>query len=354
MLGARMRRLAVSLGLGLSLALGGRSSSAAEEPLVLLELKECEEFDEAEVRRALAAEIGARPTSTGGPEVTQITVTCDEAKVTIHVLDPISRKSSQRSFNLGLSDPRARGRIVALAASELVLASWAELEVRPKLEVEPEGPTPEEATTRAVRSAVRGRLKLAAPVPTPAAPPPYVGRPKTWYETDTPRDRAFRILAIGSTRSFFEFDGSMYGGGVRVGEERFRWVGWSGDVLIESGTIEERARSFEVRTVTVSGFLNGYLRSGNLTGRLGAGLRIGVAATDQKGVPDGEASSLAPWGWPLACASVSIRAGEQFVIDLATEAGYVVLPVAGPGDHTLRGAWLGTQLGLGIVLPDPG
>ncbi|MGC4092848.1 MAG: hypothetical protein QM756_34185 [Polyangiaceae bacterium] len=75
-------------------------------------------------------------------EPTWVVVQCNGSKVVVEVHDPLSRKIVQRRFDFGPAASRARGRLVALAAAELVLASWAELAVLPAPRVEPEGPPP--------------------------------------------------------------------------------------------------------------------------------------------------------------------------------------------------------------------
>ena len=314
---------------------------AEEPPPVLLRLDKCEDLDETEIRRITAAELGARSTDSGGDDVTEVNVACDMSHVVIRVRDPLSRKAVQRSFNLGLSEPRARSRLVAIAATELVLASWSELQTNPTLHVEPEGPAPPAPSVRAARQIAREEH----------VSPPYQPKLRTWYDADTPEDRSFRIVALASTRSFFSHPGTLWGGGVRVGEERFRFLSWSADLLLERGTIGSSEGQFEVSTTTLGGalFLSG--RTGPLTGRLGAGLRVGFAATAPHDQQSSGGPALAPWGWPLGTASLSMRLAPELVIDVSCEAGYVVLPIQGPSDNdkSISGGWYSAQFGIGYV-----
>jgi hypothetical protein len=288
---------------------------AEVQPPVLLRLDKCDDLDEAEIRRITAAELGARPTDSGGADVTEVNVACDMSHVVIRVRDPLSRKAVQRSFNLGLSDPRARSRLVAIAATELVLASWAELQTNPKPHVEPDGPTPPQPSLQAAR-------QIASEYATS-----YQPKLRTWYDADTPEDRSFRIVALASTRSFFGHPGTLWGGGVRVGEERFRFLSWSADLLLERGTIGSSQGLFDVSTTTLGG----------------------VAATTPRDAQSSTGPSLAPWGWPLGTASVSLRLAAAWVIDVSCEAGYVVLPIQGPSDKTISGGWYSAQFGIGYV-----
>jgi hypothetical protein len=335
-----MRPLAVSLGFASALGLAWAPVEAAE-PLVLLDLDRCDELDESEVRRVVAAELGAVPASASGDNVTHVTITCEALRILVRVEDPLSRKAVQRRFSVGLLDPRARGRFVSIAAAELVLASWAELQTNPTPAAEPEGPPPDPALQRAARRTVQERLES------------YEPSSRTWYELETPQDRPLRVVALASTRAFLGYAGTLYGGGARIGEERFRWLSWCGDLLLERGDVDVGQRMFSLQTVTAGGWLMGYLRSGMFTARLGPGLRLGVAQSAEQSGADGS-PSLAPWGWPLAAASMSLAVGA-FVLEVSGEAGYAVLPLGGGGDPAvLRDGWYSGQVGVGINFSDVG
>jgi hypothetical protein len=332
--------------LSCALLLGTLPARAEPDLPVKLEVGECPDLDEAEIRRIAAAELRARPSAESGPNVLEIDVTCEESRVQIRVQDPLSRKGVQRAFNLGLSDPKARSRLVAIAATELVLASWAELELGRPLTVEPEGGAPTDAEKRAAAeiAAARAGIKLAPPGYKPEKPaPPYEPKERHWYDVESPIDRMFRFSAVVSARKFFDQPGLLWGGGLRFGEERFRFVSWSADVLIESGTIGTDASHYRLLTSTLGGSLLLWGRIGPVTGRIGAGLRAGFAEVD------GSASSVAPWGWPLGTSSISIYVGGGVVLDLVGEAGYVVLPAAHSGQPDLRGGWFSGQFGLGYA-----
>ncbi len=335
MLPGGMRRwLAVSAWCAVVFSLQKRGR-ADEEPPFLIALDTCDELNEADVRRITAAELGARPTTEPGLDVTVVNVTCTGARVTIRVHDPLSRKNVRRSFDLELSDPRARDRLVSLAATELVLASWAELQASPKLRVEPEGPKPPPATVHAAQRIAQERV-------------PYVPKIITWADEETPADRMFRIVGLVSTRSFFGHGGALWGGGVRVGEERFRFVGWSADLLVERGTLSGPDGPYDVFTTTLGGGLFAALQTRFVTARLGAGLRLGTASATLRGDPSA-GSALVPWGWPLGGAQLSFRLASSLVLDLAGEGGYAVLPLGDNAEHSLSGGWYSLQAGLGFV-----
>jgi len=333
--------------LSCALLLGGPALRAEADLPVRLELGQCPDLEAIEVRRIATAELRARPSDTAGPDVLDIEVTCEGPRVVNRVRDPLSRKAVQRSFNLGLSDPKARSRLVAIAATELVLASWAELQVGRPLTVPPEGGAPGEHEQR-VASVALTHVKPAASlplVPEPTDTGRYEPTERKWYDLASPRDRMFRGVAVGSGRKFFNVPGILWGGGVRVGEERFHLMSWSADVLIESGSVGSSRNTYDLSTATVGGALLLWGRVGPVTGRIGAGLRAGIAEVG------GTTSSVAPWGWPLGTSSLSFRITRDIVLDLAGESGYVVLS-SRSGQAAIKGGWFSGQVGLGIV-PSP-
>jgi hypothetical protein len=167
-----------------------------------------------------------------------------------------------------------------------------------------------------------------------------------WYDIEAPADRMLRVVAVASGRTFFKVPGILWGGGVRVGEERFHFMSWSADALIETGGVGVTDNRYNLLTATVGGALLLWARIGPVTGRIGAGLRAGIAEVGST------ASSVAPWGWPLATSSISFRLSPHFVLDVAGEAGYVVLPSGKTGQADLKGGWFSGQIGIGLV-PSP-
>jgi hypothetical protein len=315
------------------------SIAYASAPPVRVTVDQCEAIDEAEVRRILSAELGTSPSNIAGPSVTDVVITCEHTRVIVRVRDPISRKAMQRSFDIGLSDPKARSRLVALASSELILASWAELEMNPRLKVAPEGPEPNPQAISAAKRAVDDFEYHPKP------PPP-------WYETETPRDRLLRFVFMGSVRGFFDRTGTLWGGGFRVGEERFRIVSWSADFLFETGDVQTNAHApYRVETGTLGAWLLLYKRWGILTGRAGAGLRLVAVSSTPRAPNIAEGSTtIAPWGWPLAASSLTLKLGPTFLVELSGEVGYAVLPVPSASDPGVRGAWFSGQFGVGFAL----
>ncbi len=339
------------LGLG---GVGSLSAPArASGPPLLLGVSDCGELDEHEVRRLVVAELGAIPVEEQAPEVTLVAVRCGGLRVTIRVHDPLSRKDVERSFNAAPLDPRARARWVALAAAELVLSSWAELELNPTPRTPPEGPEPPSAARSAAAAAVRKRAAAPAAVTLASgkpAPTPDLSSPerRDRSEAEPAPERTFRTVVMGTARSFLEKEGFLYGGGVRVSEERFAHMSWSADLLFEAGTVSSGSVHYDIRSGTVGAWLMVYGRagpSGLITGRAGAGIRMGLIGS-QADTGGRASNAVAPWGWPMAALSTTV--GRAFVVELSVEAGYVVLPVSGVATgSSVRGPWASLQLGFG-------
>jgi hypothetical protein len=323
----------VALGTVVGLLAWAPVALAKEAPPVSLALEECPHLSTPEIERIFAAELGAASTTTANPGVTEVTIVCSGVHVLVRVKDPLSRKTVQRSFDTSTFDPRATPRLVALAASELVLASWAELYSNPTPAVEPEGPVPSANATMAALSALRERTLLGGEV-----------EPRPRPDPDEPDDRVLRLVALGSVRAFPGDSGALYGGGARLGEERFRLVAWALDTIIERGEVISRVGGQRIESTVTSATFGGsllayYSFQRVFTLRLGVGLRAGVVVANKP--------SVAPWGWPLGVTIWSLRAGA-FVLDVSGEAGYVAFPISRGGE--VRGYWLSGQVGVGMVL----
>ncbi|HEY3498510.1 MAG TPA: hypothetical protein VGK73_27655 [Polyangiaceae bacterium] len=343
--------------------------AAAETAPVSLELVNCSRLDEASVRRIFAADLGTRIANEPNPHITDVNIRCQGARVIVEVRDPLSRKTVQRSFDSTSFGDRGEARLVAIAASELVMASWAELAANPAPEVEPEGPTPPAQTletARAVVRAHRGPVKnLDSATPSAREAPPSAGPPGSPENTPQsgtdgdasspyiPAERkrppappdpsrvgtpVLRIMAIGSMRAFFNGSGELWGGGARIGEERFTVASWAVDALVESGTLA----STKVTSATIGGLLHAFYAVEPLTLRAGVGLRAGLVTSEN-------GSYLGTLGWPLATTSVSLFA-HHLVFDLSGELGHGVLPLSSGAEPSVRGFWGSAQLGVGLWL----
>ena len=95
--------------------------------------------------------------------MTQVTATCRGTVAALEVMDPTTGKSLARTVALTEAAPSGRGRLLALAVAELVVASWSELESNPQPRAPSATPLAPYAAREAARAAVADRsLELAA------------------------------------------------------------------------------------------------------------------------------------------------------------------------------------------------
>ena len=345
-----MWRVVASL-LGVVLALWTHVAWA-NPPLVHLAVEACDSLDATSITRIFAADLGTPLTATVGPDITEVEIGCEGEHVVVRVKDPLSRKTVRRSFDPKSFGNQGQSRLIAIAASELVLASWAELAANPTPRVLGEGEPVAADTVATARKVVKARVKSAPPSMREAADNPFDGdEPVNPYRqqlaaADAPATPAReagaapvvfqRIMAVLSVRSFVRGDGTLYGGGARFGQDRFGVVSWAADALVEGGNLKgENATS-----TSFGGSLAFYLHRGPATFRLGGGLRVGILAFT-------EGPSLAAWGWPMFVTSLTLRWGPA-VLDLGGETGLVDALIH--HNQGLRGVWLSGQAGLGLVL----
>jgi hypothetical protein len=336
---------------------------------VHLAVENCDSLDEASVRRLFTADLGSPTTVEVGNEVTEVTIACEGERVVVRVKDPLSRKTLRRSFDRHSFGNQAESRVIAIAASELVLASWAELAANPTPKVLGEGEPAKPEALASARTVVRERTPPPKARPTPLSMDPgnnpnegsdkeedakFVEREPPPRETSTPRrfgprqavdpgpavedeNIVFkRATAVVSFRSLLRGDGTLVGGGARLGQERFGIVSWAADTLVENGILWRH----NTTSASIGGQLLFYGRVGPATFRIGGGLRAGVVSVVEGG-------SVAAWGWPMVVTCQTFRAGPM-VIDFAGEAGFVDLLLT--HSQSVRGPWVSGQFGLGVVL----
>ncbi len=89
------------------------------------------------MRRITTVELDARLVDEGETDTTRVEASCAGSLVLIEATDPITGKSLSRLVNLAAEMEAARPRLLAIAITELVSASWTELASNPKPTVPP-------------------------------------------------------------------------------------------------------------------------------------------------------------------------------------------------------------------------
>jgi hypothetical protein len=305
------------------------ASSALSDELagVSLEIDPCVDADRELVRRLFRVELGTslpEGAVSEGPAGTRVEVACAGALVELRVEDAVTGKSLVRRISPGART--GRERLLALAAMELLVASWIELEAMPEPVARGADSTADTLARQAARQVVRKRLPKAS----------------RWTTTAT---------AIGGSSWAGSF---RYGGGVRVCRDHAGGYGWGADVIAE--TAVDDLSLGEVTTTSVSGALTAHLerRFGPVLARAAIGARIG--AVSMRGDPEGrsgvlgsEVSGLA--GGPMARLGAQLTPASGLTLALSVESGAHALEMRGTVDgreeQALDGAWLGGHLGVG-------
>ncbi len=331
----------VSATLLLCAALSAGAANALEQgPHVRLDSARCAEVPAEEIRRILSAELGATVSGEARAFSTQVQIACDVIRAKLFVHDPLSRKSLRREIELSDLDAGVRGRLLAIAAAELVTASWAELEVNPSPRVEPTGAAPPSETIGQVRDVVAQQRRAS--------------RARSARQPRRENPNVVRALAVVSTRRFLEHEGAVWGGGARVGQDFPGYISWMADALFEGGEFENEIGRVSATTGTLGGALFLQQRWRRVTARAGGGVRAGwvrIAGTNDELTVG--ATKLVPWGWPLAALSISLWPSDTLVLELHAESSYAKLPLTSGSrldDPALRGMWVSVQLAAGLRL----
>ncbi len=100
--------------------------TARAEGMITVVAVGCEGIDETEVGRLLAIELDLAPSVRAMPPLS-FEVTCSTDRIVIRADDPLTDKHVQRVLPMPRSKQRNAERELALAASQLMVASWLEL-----------------------------------------------------------------------------------------------------------------------------------------------------------------------------------------------------------------------------------
>jgi hypothetical protein len=138
-------------------------------PRVRFVLDPCIPVDPTETARLAAMELHADAVD-AGDVTTSVLTHCDGDRVVLRVEDGATRKTIERAVRRSDLAQRGASRLLALAISELVFASWAELNEEPP-PLEPADPAPPAPSVDAVRDALDARERSSA-APS-ASPPPH-------------------------------------------------------------------------------------------------------------------------------------------------------------------------------------
>jgi hypothetical protein len=114
------------------------TKSTSDEAALVITASECEGLSTAEVERLLAIELTTVAETGGIAASLAIELDCRGNVIEIAVRDPLTRKRLAREIPAPAPDAAGRERMVALAISQLFVASWLELLMPPDQRPQPE------------------------------------------------------------------------------------------------------------------------------------------------------------------------------------------------------------------------
>ncbi len=268
---------------------------------VYLELDPCLGADEGAVRRAAAIELGAPLLDGRRADAARILISCSDDGARLAVDDPLTHKRLERDLPLGGVEATLRVRLVAVAAAELLVASWIELE-----------------SDRSPRASVH----VATPASNDA-----IATVQALRERDAP---VVSFAAVGIAHVFGS-GVATFGGGVGTSVRLDSPLTLKVDVVLEHGERDVDFGSADALLASVAPCLEWPIAVGGLTIAPCAGARVGVAVLS--GTPAGPSplplagtNLSAAWGGPTL--SAVVRGGSRsFLVSIGGEFGWTVAAV---------------------------
>lgn len=134
------------------------SGAVPEEAALVVEARQCQGLSTDEVERVLAIELTTVAETGGIAEPLTIELDCRGDEIAIAVRDPVTRKRLSREIPAPAPDAAGRERTVALAISQLFVASWLELLMPADQRAAPE-PEVAPGTVAAARELAEARVE---------------------------------------------------------------------------------------------------------------------------------------------------------------------------------------------------
>lgn len=323
-------------------------AQGAASPRVALATEACVGTDgapfaaAAETAKLLALELRAVVVA-AQDDVTLVRVACTPPLTLLQVDDPLTRKTLLRKVDLSAFPATARARALALAAAELVAASWAEAAINPEPKVAPAGPPPPQVERDAVAA------RLVVPAIAPATTP------------GTTRKR--HALSVAAAGKSVLGEVNQVGGMLRyAGDLTERRIGLA--VSLDVSAVQGRARvelgGVAASAVDVAGGLHGFSLLGDAWRvRGGVGLRVGSARLE--GVPSSVGATVADsvasvFTAPHGALGVLFQTESALFLEGAVEGGVIMTGPVGriamPGrvdKVAFAGVYVAPTLGAGAA-----
>jgi hypothetical protein len=323
-----------------------RARGGIQGPRVALEIEACEGVDPEIVRRILGVELGPDVDldAPADARASRVRVSCEESSIALVLDEPLTGTHLERSIAVGASPAASRSRLVALAATELLAASWIDLGMRHDPEVEVVGAGGPEETRAVALDIARARLpaeetveaEVAAPVA--PAPPPHGGR-------------AIAVIRVSGEPLHF-----AGGGGLAADFEVLAPLVIALDVRAEVGSVEA-AELGSVRLTAAWGTALAGLRlplgrshtDVLVGGRFGFGWLDGIGA---RGVVGAQVSG--PVAGVVGASHLSLHMAYATFLHIGIELSWITLPIEGTDGATgasvarLDGAQMALTVGFEV------
>lgn len=292
----------------------------------------------------LNIELGTEPSGVNADNAAMLGLSCAGNLILITVEDAVTQKVVTRLVDLSAVDHSARARLMAITASELVLASWMEVRMEPKPVIPPAGPPPKAAVVARVNKVVEPQVKGSAPL---------------------------RLGASGNLSTFLSALAPIFGLALHLTQPMSS--SWAWNISLQAGrghlqgSLGEGGRSVAVSTtIAALAWSLRYTRSVGpvdlwvgVAGLFGVAYLAGSAPVSSTLVPT---PAYAPWAGPALQLAAAVPLSSQFRLLLQLEAGLLALGTnaqvrAAMGEDDpelvvlkLSGGWLAANLGFDFAL----
>ena len=286
---------------GIAILAIGSIASAHPLPSVSVDVTNCADVDQAVFARLVALELKARPSSADDPALAaQISLRCDGDHVLIDLVDPVTRKRSQRSLASDGVPVGARPRLLSLAVAELVTASWVEAVLFPEPAVRPSTPPAAAEVRLAVIERAAPRI-FAAPIVS-----------------------SLHVGAAAACLGAFGRTGPLCGAGLSAGGDHPHGVAWSSDIYGLHGARAVSVGTIALDAIAIGARIGYAAHLGRTVVRVEAGARGGALRLAGHG--SGGVAGHAAWrafGGPSASLSLSMVATRRVLVDTRFEVGWL-------------------------------
>jgi hypothetical protein len=303
-----------------------------------LKFEHCTDIDQSTVGRVVTIELDAAladERQVGA--VTTARAACNGGHVDLTIDDPVTEKSSTRTVALDGQPQSVRSRLLGLAISEAVLASWLELHLAREQRWAPSITLASFEARREAADIAERRLQIASRQPTSPRTDIAAGPSARWFSSG--------LRTLGAVVAARHWLRSYPNAGVGLDVEGGHGTGGVANLAQASATSGSIAPSLLVRADVA-----------HLAIRASAGWRMGLArlSADPVSTRRWGSASVRGWGGPFLSVEFSVPLSRFVFLSAEVESGYAVVAARGRIDSTpvigIEGSWLATVLSLGTRL----